>query len=246
MKKIIIALATLALALSAHAKDVNALLTEFKAITAPTSQELMQAQLAYVDANKADVITAFDAWKNTPQALFRSREEAQEKLGSLDKAKDSTKLHLMFARLYDSQFAVMDCSDAVAWNLGSSAVCRKYPKSWYEEIKANKWIIDGLDFSSKKVQRMLNFKDFDAFYALSYDDVKNLKSHYFQMWFKVNIKKALNAQTTSEIESAKALCSKIETDFILKQDFENPILKQVQAIGKALTSRLVDKKISGK
>ena len=101
MKKIITIITAFALCLTAFAKDINTLTSEYTAIVdGKAFSETKDATKAYVDENSNELLKAFDTWKTSDYANKMFASDAYKK-ASADARKTMRIQTAMFARLYD-------------------------------------------------------------------------------------------------------------------------------------------------
>ena len=243
MKKIIITLTALALGVSAFAKTEAELVSEYTALAPTASATLFQVQRQYADDNAADLIVAFNTWKTTPNAKL-SYDELNVNI--TDKVALNTALTLkhVFAKLYDHNSATLEASDLVLCELGSGHIKDAKPAAWYEAIKVANWVVEGKTLGGKERFFLAHqFGDTAYIDGLSFENAKAVGIYWLNEWIG---RRASVLLSMSDVEAAKSECSAIENYLINKKAFDSPELKQIQAVSKVLTARLVDSKILGK
>ena len=237
MKKIITIITAFALCLTAFAKDINTLTSEYAAIVAGKAfSETEYATKAYVDENSNDLLKAFDSWKTSEYANKTFASDAYKK-ASADARKTMLIQTAMFARLYDYYHASMNANDTCVIYLCSNAI-RFYPEL-YQRAKDCNWTYNGHQILEGNIFAVVHYFG-DIEYLLTLPIPKS--SQGMINYSRLILPYLLQMENASE---AKAKCDEIENWFLVNAP-ESVYLKQASAISRKLTTRIAEAKLLGK
>ncbi len=233
MKKILITIFTVALAASAFAKTALELEAEFKALNNDWS-----VQTAWARQNTSDLKTAWAEFKTSPLSLLHSNPKFHTALEKLDDAsKESLEAkRAMYAFYYAQVGEDFDASDEQKISINAPRFFRNNPDK-LATIKSAGWIINGTQISPF-VRLHVAFTIGDE--TLIYD-VRNVFEMLSREILDDNvsqIRKLLLGM--KDTEKAKDICNCYENAMLIKECVNTA---KIQAVGKALTARIIDKKI---
>ncbi len=129
----------------AHAKTAQELATEYDALRA-SGQDYATASTAVYEANKADVATIFESWKNSTSAKFASFEEPCKNLTDAQK-KQSHSIRAVMSRYIIDNDKIIAIPARVAFltvPLRYNAPMSVENPNWYEELKGKDFVVDGV------------------------------------------------------------------------------------------------------
>lgn len=221
MKKIIIAITACFFCLAANAKSVEELTAEFKSAESVGWEAIVK----FTQSNGDDIKAAWETYKNSDAA----------KKPVYDKQRH------MFAMAYHIGLKLTG-SDWVLCCLHSVTFIKEkdaQDPTYYANLKSGGWIIDGNKLElSKQGNIAYAMKDFSYFLTAPSEAFSDL------YWgggdvFKFFVSNLLALDDPSE---AKSICNKIE-GVLLTQEKNAKALTQIQALQKALTSRILDSKL---
>ncbi len=242
MKKILLTIVITAFAFCANAKTIQELAKEYQALR-DSGQTQWQASQAVYSANLADMATVFEVWKNSNSAKFQSFESPLKDFTVAQK-NESLAIRAIMAHYLIATPAKMKNAPARTVYLACPSKCVVVlsvgNSNLYENLKSADFVVDGIQLPAyARIHIAISARDFDYITGLSIADGLQSPDAYLP----IKIESLLNS---SDIEASKAICREIENYFINKKIFNSPYLSQIQAVGKILTARLVDQKISGK
>ena len=235
MKKIITIITAFALCLTAFAKDINTLTTEYTAIVdGKAFSETKDATKAYVDENSNELLKAFDTWKTSDYANKMFASDAYKK-ASADARKTMRIQTAMFARLYDYYHAEITASDACVIYLCSNSI-NNYPEL-YQRAKDCNWTYNGHRILEGNIVTVVRYFG-DIEYLLTLPIPKSSHGGMIN-YSRLILPYLLQMGNASE---AKAKCDEIENWFLVNAP-ESVYLKQASAINRKLTTRIAEQKL---
>ena len=235
MKKIITIITAFALCLTAFAKDINTLTSEYLAITdGKAFRETKDATRAYVESNKTDLLKAFDTWKTSDYANKMFASDAYKK-ASADARKTMRTQTAMFARLYDYHHADMNANDTCFIYLCSNSI-NNYPEL-YQRAKDCDWTYNGHRILEGNIVTVVRYFG-DIEYLLTLPIPKSSQGGMIN-YSRLILPYLLQMENASE---AKAKCDEIE-NWLLVNAPDSVYLKQATAINRKLTTRIAEQKL---
>ena len=234
MKKLMVSIIAIALGAAAFAKTDDEILSEFVSL-----ENNWVVQTAWAKANIEDLKTSWAAFKTTPFALLPSDGRYITAFNALDSAnkKAVENKKSMYSYLYAQIGESFDATDVLKLSINAPRFCRNNPDK-FAAIKKAGWIIDGVEISpSLRIHIGIVIEDYDVVYdnreAFSRFNKDSLDALVPQ------IRRALLSM--SDASKAKEICNAFENAMLVR-DCANT--DKIQSVGKALTSRIVDAKIS--
>lgn len=186
---------------------------------------------AIVDANTADVKAAISVWANGNAGKFNAEEKRSEQ----------DKRDIQAARLIAGSYLVRNTSEIksvpvlFACEVASTKVINAYSienPSFYTELKAADFKINDVKLRPNSICNIaISAGDLEYIAAMPIDDVAGNANYAYAM-----VKYLLSIDVTT----AKAKVTEIENWYIIRN---REIPSGIQAVSKALTSRLVDEKL---
>ncbi len=241
MKKILLTITLTAIAFCANAKTAEELANEYGALRA-SGQDYHNASQSVYEANRADVIAIFATWKNSTQAKFEIGEAPCKDFTDAQKKQSYAIRAIMSRYIIDNLELIAQMHARVAFitvPLRVNPVMSVENPNWYSELKAVDFVVDGLKLPAyTRICLAHTVKDTAYISSLPIEEGMAFPNVY--------ITQVLNdALEASDIEASKDKLRSLE-NFIIRRNIESKYLSRIQAVGKVLTARLVDKKISGK
>ncbi len=242
MKKIFIALSLIAFAFVANAKTIQELAKEYQALQDSGETQWHASQAVYT-ANTADVVTAFETWKNTNEAKFSTFEDPTKNLTDEQK-KEVNAVRAIMTHYFIENPEKMNAAPARVVYIACPSKCytvfSAVNPNFYQDLKSADFVVDGIKLPTYSRAHIAKSAG-DNEYITSLTIAEGLQSP--DIYFATVIESLLGSK---DIEASKSKCCEIENYFINKKMFNSPYLSQIQAVNKVLTARLVDKKITGK
>lgn len=234
MKKYIIATIALACAVSAYAKSTDELVAEFRALD--SSQNVKEARQNYVRENIADIRAAWQKNKNSPYVKFQTLAVAEWVSLSPEAKQNKFYMRSLFAHLYAADGDI-DAPDSVKISLNYWKFVSLNPDAW-AAIKAADYKVDGIEIPLWfGLEIGLSTRDIDTVYRYR-GGILNRSAEWLDAKCEAVRRICLYAADTAK---AKAVCNEFENAMLLR-DCQNT--ERIQAVGKALTGRIIDAKIS--
>lgn len=244
MKKLILVMATSAVALSALAKTEKELMDDFARGIAANKTPWEISQEIYT-ANSADIAREFSSWKNKDIAKFDPEEAPLKELKMSEEDKlTSIRMRQLFTQYLianPSEMAKMPLRAALLACPGRSfGILSAQTPNFYSELKAKDFVVDGV-----KLPAYARFNLAKS--AGDWDTIKNAPVAEGMQAKDIYLGAVLPSLLDMEdILAAKNKCTEIENYLIKSNKFNTREMSKVQAINRALTARLVDSKIIGK
>ena len=236
MKKIISTTLALTLSVLCSAKSATELAAEYGALRATGAE--FTTLMAYAESNKTDVLTAFNTWKTSDLAALSADEVHKSKTLTKEQIEQNENLRMVFAKLYDNHGDEMTASDAVICNLRSGKVAKYLSQDWYDELKAADFKINGKQLGA--FERLFTANSFgDKAYMRSLPAAEVMPQSLY-------VNAVIDGLLDMPAAEAKAKCKELENWYITHNKLDDANFLRVQAIGKVLTSRLIDEKLQGK
>lgn len=234
MKKYIIATIATACAVSAYAKSTDELVAEFRALD--SSQNVKEARQNYVRENIADIRAAWQKNKNSPYVKFQTRAVAEWVSLSPEAKQNKLYMRSLFSHLYAADGDI-DAPDDVKISLNCWKFVSLNPDAW-AAIKAAGYKVGGIEIPLWfGLEIGLSTRDIDTVYRYR-DGILNRSAEWLDAKCEAVRRMCLYAADTTK---AKAVCNEFENAMLL-HDCQNT--EKIQAVGKALTARIIDAKIS--
>ncbi len=229
MKKIITLILALAFGVCAYAKTTDELVSEFNVLNN------WSERVAFVNDNLADVQTAWADFKGSQLSTFEYSAE-YDKLTKTQKAELQEK-RMLFRYLYVVKKETIDATDAQKLALSCQIFARNNPQK-YDEIKKANWVFNGKSLLPYVAIYMAGeLHDGEALYTLK-SSFKDLGKSTLDSLVKSVMQALLS---WDDAEKAKEVCNAYETEMILKGCAN---VDKIQLASKALTARIVDRKIT--
>ena len=233
MKKLLISLLSL-VALTSFAKTADELVTEYWSKAAGMDDYAVAK--AIVNANKADLPAAIEAWSKGEAGKFDAKDKRSEQ------SKKDVQAARMLAGAYIVQnlnsFDITKLPVLFACEVVSTQVVKAYEVSnptFYSELKAADFKVDGIKLRTHAICNIaISAGDMEYVMSLPLQEVIN------NVPFREALVKHLLKMPVAE---AKAKVVEIENWYIERN---REIPANIKAVSKVLTSRLVDAKLQGK
>ncbi len=229
-------------ALSAHAKTEQELVAEYDAqVASGVSWYLAAAAIA--QSNSADCATIFNTWKDSNPAKFSFSEPPNAGLTDAQKKYYDSLNKIMVLYLKQNSSEVLKAplrAVLLRYSDSCNQILKEANPGLYEPLKAGGFVVDGYKLPIWVIVELAEiFGDKAYILSLSVEQGAYAGASYFDIVFNELLE-------MDDLDAAKKLCREIENFFIKRKQFTSKFYEQAQAVSKALTSRLVDKKISGK
>ncbi len=234
----------IAIATFANAKTEAELLVEYDSgVKANKSQWTICKEL--YAANTQDIAKGFEEWKNKDIAKYIVDEApiVSQKMTE-DAKRDAARLRNIYAQHLIAnpseilntplRVAILACPSRAYAPLTASN------SNFYPELKAKNFVVDGIQLPAyARFNLAKAAKDFDYIANAEVEDGMKSSSIYLEVVLP-------NLLDMEDVVAAKEKCKKIETYMLKKGMYNTSDMARVQAIGRALTGRIVDAKIIGK
>ena len=242
MKNIIISILAATLGVSAFAKTSSELAAEYNALKAEGSTQWEAGGKVYGD-NAKDIPALFEEWKGTNSAKFTPTEEPNKGMTKAQKD-ESLALRAIFAQYLvanPNQIAKTPVRTAcLAVSSRCVAAMAESNPTFYDELKSAKFVVDGIELPAySRLNLAKGAGDTEYIKSVSVADGMCAPDAYLGVVIDLLLK-------SNDISAAKDKCRELENYLLKKQAYSSEHLSRVQAVNKALTSRLVDAKIQGK
>lgn len=234
MKKIIIATLALVCGLGAYAKTTDELVAEYRALD--SSENVRQARLDYVRENIADVRAAWQTEKNSPFVKLNYGASAEWAALSAEGKQAKNYMRSLFCQLYKIDGDI-DAPADVKLSLNWYVYIRGNSDAW-AAIKADGYKVNGASVSETfAFEIAVGIGDIEAAYKFR-DALKTRSAQWLDGKCEAVRRMCLYAEDT---DKAKAVCNAYENAMLMKNCAGTD---KIQAVGKVLTARIVDAKIS--
>ena len=242
MKKIIISMLAVTIAVSAIAKTSAELVAEYNALKTEGSSQ-WEAGMKVYENNAKDIPALYDAWKNTNAAKFIPTEEPNKAMTKAQKD-ESVALRAIFAQYLianPDQIAKTPTRTAcLAVASRCVAALEEDNPTFYEELKSAKFVVDGIELPAySRLNLAKGAGDTEYIKSAPVKDGMDAPDVYLEILLDSLLE-------SNDIIAAKNKCREIENFLLKRQSYSSESLLRVQAVNKALTSRLVDEKIQGR
>ena len=112
--------------------------------------------------------------------------------------------------------------------------------TFYEELKSTKFVVDGIELPAySRLNLAKGAGDTEYIKSAPVKDGMDAPDIYLEVLLDSLLE-------SNDIIAAKNKCREIENFLLKRQSYSSEHLLRVQAVNKALTSRLVDEKIQGR
>lgn len=234
MKKYIISIIAAACAVSAYAKSTDELVAEYRALD--SSENVRQARLDYVRENIADVRAAWQAEKGSPFVKLNYTASAEWAALSAEGKQAKNYMRSLFCQLYKIDGDI-DAPSDVKLSLNWYMYIRGNSDAW-ANIKAGGYKINGSDVSEYLAFEIaVVMYDIDVAYKFR-DELKRRSAAWLDGKCESVRRMCLYAE---DVDKAKAVCNAYENAMLMRNCANT---EQIQVVGKVLTARIVDAKIS--
>lgn len=222
MKKIIIAITACFICLAANAKSLEELTAEFRTAHATSWEDTVK----FTQSNGDDIKAAWEIYKSSDAAKKQVYDAPRE----------------MFCISYCAGLKLTG-SDWILCCLHPETFIKEkdaQDPTFYANLKSGGWILEGNKLKISQ-QGMLAYamKDFSYFMTApseAFSDLYWENGEAFKFF-------ATNLLALDNPSDAKVICNKIE-GVLLLQEKKAKALTQIQALQKALTSRILDSKLT--
>ncbi len=230
MKKIITLTLVVVLGASAYAKtlaELRAELPEYK-----NDVSVIKARQAFFIENKADCFREFNAWKVSPEAKLTYAEIFLRKDAELLKTRD------LVGGTYSWYGTELEVDDEVALKLNAESFIRHNSEK-YATIKANGWKVGSYELSTAERFAMAFYAEDNDYILANPDKLEK----FSKTWLENNVSRVKKLLLKyPDINKAKEFCNAYESAMLLKGCDSG--VDAIKAIGKFLTERILDAKIS--
>lgn len=234
MKKYIIAIIAVACSVAAYAKTTDELVAEYRALD--SSENVRSARLNYVRENIADVRAAWQTEKNSPFVKLNYGASAEWAALSAEAKQTKNYMRSLFCQLYKLDGDI-DAPADVKLSLNWYVYVRGNSDAW-AAIKADGYKVNGAELSETvALEIAIGVGDIDAAYKFR-DALKTRSAAWLDAKCEAVRKMCLYAE---DVDKAKAVCNAYENAMLMKNCAGT---EKIQAVGKVLTARIVDSKIS--
>lgn len=233
MKKLIISIIAIALGAAAYAKTLDELTSEFKSLSS------WAEQIAWAGQNSDDLKTAWAAQKSQPAFFANGAGAAQAAMASMEKQERETvsAQMKMFAYFYAQLGESFEASDVQKAAVNAARFFANNPDK-LASAKSADWTIDGYKLPSHAIiNTAFTLKDANLLY-----EMRNSFSVLGGSGLAgriADVRRLLLEMP--DIEKAKEICNAYENAMLI---CNAPRLEEIQAVGKTLTARILDSKIS--
>lgn len=230
MKKYIITVLVSLIGVCGFAKTIEQLQAELPAYQ--DSEAVRLERENYVKTNKTDFIVAFEKWQN----VFANKNATKEQL--VECQKYMTTMMAVYFWLHDE----MKVKDIVGIKIWPQVFFRSNPNK-YQEIKENRFIVDGIQLTSVQIFNIALINGDDDTVLSCESQLSSFSANLLKN--NINYVKNLVLNMTN-VKKAKSFCTSYERAMLIQGiTTDSPEFIAIKAFGKYLTDRLLEAKITG-